>query len=164
MSLSQLLCLLSLVGVALDYFRPLNWHVVWGREVLGSSLCWHSSAPCPCVLPQALAVPLGCRKCRKPNKLICCLKIHKGAEKWDNDPGPAGVVAAVMTSGMGKGWNSCCEILVYVFGLHQKCFPLLFVAKFPVADGDLITQGPVLHSINGIHSAASTVVPTSREK
>lgn len=79
-----------------------------------------------------------------PNNPICCLKTHKGIEKWDSDPGPAGVVAAVRTSGMEKGWESSCEILVYMFGLHQKCFPLLFVAKFPVVDGDIITQGPVV--------------------
>lgn len=37
-----------------------------------------------------------------------------------------------------------------MFGLHQKNVPqLLFVAKFPVVDGDTITQGPeLLHDCN----------------
>lgn len=138
MSLSQLLCLLSRVGVALDYLRPLNWHVVQGGEVLGSSLCWHSSGPGPVLFHRPSWLE------EMPNKHISCLKIHKGIEKWDSDPGPAGGVAAVRIFGMEKGWESCCEILVYVFVLHQKCFPLLFVAKFPLVDGDLITQGPVV--------------------
>lgn len=121
MSFSPLLSLLSRVGVALDYLRPLNWHVVQGGEGLGSSLCCLSPAPCPWALPQPLLVQ------EMPNNPICCLKSHKGIEKWGSDPGPAGVVAAVRTAGMEKGWESSCEILVYVFGLHQKCFPLLLV-------------------------------------
>lgn len=70
-----------------------------------------------------------------PNKLIYGLTIHTGMGKWGSDPGPAGAVAAVVTFGMDKGWESCGEILVYMFGLHQKCFPLLLVAKFPVVVG-----------------------------
>lgn len=143
MSLSQLLCLLCLVGVALRYLRPLNRHVVQAGETLGSSLC--SSWPS--------------RLQEMPNKPIYCPQIHQGVEKWGEDAGPA-----VVTSGMEGGWESCCEILVYMFGLHQKMFPNCFLLPNSQCLMGIRSPRDPSCCITGIHSAASTVGPVSRKK
>lgn len=84
------------MGEALSYLRPLNRHVEQERSLGIIPVLFHR--------PNELK--------ETPNKLIFSLKTHQGVEEWGKSPGPAAVVA----SGMGQGWESCCEILVCVFG------------------------------------------------
>lgn len=122
MSLSQLLSLLCW------------WELLWINSGCSAGMwCREGRFWDHPVLFHSLSLPSWLQE--MPNKLIYGLTIHKGMGKWENDPGPAGAVAAVVTFGTEKGWESCCEILVYMFGLHQKCFPLLLGAKFPVVMG-----------------------------